>query len=356
MSVKLRKRKNRDGTTSLLLDIYHKGERKIEFLSHLKLAAGSSPSERLKNRENLQLAEKIAIARAHELTSNDYDVSFDLGKKTMVIEWMQSYIDSYKKNDKKNMQGVFNRFKNFLKEENKGGLTFKQLDEVLVTDFKDYLIPLHKGEGANSYFARFKKMLKRANQLKLLTHNPAINVSVRGGFAKEKEVLGVDEIIQLAKTPIENQEIRRAFLFSCVTGLRWIDVKTLKWSSVRYESRYLIKSQTKTGKDIITSLNDAAMRLLGPVKDGETFIFDIPTSNGCNKTLKMWVKKAGIDKYITWHQGRHSAGTNLALNGHDIYSISTFLGHTSMKHTSRYVKEARRIQAKAADTLNISFD
>ncbi|MBE7170545.1 MAG: hypothetical protein INR73_08140 [Williamsia sp.] len=37
MSVKLRKRKNSDGTTTLYLDIYNNGKRPYEFLKHLKL-------------------------------------------------------------------------------------------------------------------------------------------------------------------------------------------------------------------------------------------------------------------------------------------------------------------------------
>ena len=65
MSVTLRKRKNTDGTTSLLLDIYHNGMRKCEFLKELKLAKPSSLNDRQKNKENLELAEKIALKRAH---------------------------------------------------------------------------------------------------------------------------------------------------------------------------------------------------------------------------------------------------------------------------------------------------
>ena len=91
MSVKLRKRKNSDGTISLNLDIYEAGKRDYEFLNHLKLQKPSNPADRQSNKENFQLAEKIAVKRAHELAAGDYSIVTDAGKKTLVIEWMQSF-------------------------------------------------------------------------------------------------------------------------------------------------------------------------------------------------------------------------------------------------------------------------
>jgi len=67
MSVRLRKRKNSDGSTSLLLDIYDKGVRRYEVLKHLKLSKASNELDRQKNKENFQLAKKIEVKRTQEL-------------------------------------------------------------------------------------------------------------------------------------------------------------------------------------------------------------------------------------------------------------------------------------------------
>src|SRR5687767_8181963 len=83
MSVILRKRKNKDGSTSLLLDIYHNGERTYEFLKELKLSKPSNVQDRVTNKENLELAERIAAKRAHELAAGDYEMTTDIGKKTI---------------------------------------------------------------------------------------------------------------------------------------------------------------------------------------------------------------------------------------------------------------------------------
>ena len=81
----------------------------------------------------------------------------DAGKKTIIAVWMQSYVDGYAKKDKRNMQGALNRFIDFLKEENKNGLTFGQITPLIIEDFIEYLEDKSEGEGASSYYNRFKK-------------------------------------------------------------------------------------------------------------------------------------------------------------------------------------------------------
>ncbi len=105
------------------------------------------------------MAKRIAYERQLELAANDYNTVTNTGKKTDVAVWMQSYIDRYKKKDKRNIQGALNRFKKFLIEDRKQGLTFARLNEVIIADFQDYLRQHSTGEGAGSYFSCFKKMV-----------------------------------------------------------------------------------------------------------------------------------------------------------------------------------------------------
>lgn len=342
MSVKLRKRKNADGTVSLRLDIYRNGQpRKIETLSHLKLAKPSSATDRENNKKKLLQAEAIMITRAAELQANEYSMVSDAGKKTIVIDWMQSYIDGYSKKDKRNMQGVLNRFKDYLKEGKQTGLKFGNLTALIIEDFIDYLESKSTGEGASSYYRRFKKMVKQAYRARLMKDNVLdyVEKKVKGKAAK-KDTLTIAELKILAATPTESGEVRRAFLFSCVTGLRWIDINSLTWHDIDLKTRQMSVVQSKTGEEVSTPLNDTAIKLLGAAGKTNSKVFDLPTANGANKTLKAWVKRAKIEKKITWHNGRHSFGTNLIFNNVDVLTASKLLGHTSMKHTQRYVKAA----------------
>ncbi len=353
MSVKLRKRKNRDGSTTLFLDIYEHGKRQYEFLRHLRLSKPSGVMDRQKNKENLELAQKIAIERAHKLSTEGYSAL--KGNKVVVLDWLESYVDRYNKKDKRNMQGALNRFKTFLADRKAAGLTFGKLDVKIVTEFRDDLKASCSGEGANSYFARFKKMTKAAYMDKLLNRNPAAEVKNVGGAARKKDTLTMEEITMLANTPVESTDVRRAFLFSCVTGLRWCDVKALIWRCVNLENKYMAIRQSKTETDLRINLNETALALLGTAGKSDQLVFDLPTANGCNKTVKAWVKRAGIEKHITWHNARHSFGTNLIYMGTDIYTTSMLLGHSSLKHTQRYVKASNELKERATDKLNFKL-
>ncbi len=355
MSVTLRKRKNSDGTISLILDIYNNGNRRYEFLKHLKLCKPKNPADRQSNKDKLQQAEKIAVKKAAELSANDYSMVSDTGRKTLVVEWMQSFINSYKKKDKRNMQGALNNFKDFLIEDRKQDLTFGQLTELIISDYQDYLRDRYTGEGPASYFNRFKKMVRQAFREKLIAANPAAGVKTIQGHAKKKDILTIAEIQTLANTNTENDHVKRAFLFSCVTGLRWVDVKALKWSNINLEAGQITLKQSKTEKEIRNNLNRTAIKLLGKQKGPDQLVFILPTANGANKTLAAWVKRAKIKKEITWHNARHSFGTNIIFHGADLITASALLGHASVKHTQRYITAANELKERATDKLNIEL-
>lgn len=359
MSVTLRKRKNANGTTTLMLDIYNDGIRIYERLTHLQLAKPSNLLDRESNKELLQKAEAIRLSRAVELESTNYDMASDAGKNTVVTTWMKSYIDGYTKKDIRTMQSVLARFNEYLKGIKKTGLTFGNINALIIEDFIDYLQDRSTGEGASSYYKRFKKMLKNAYRKRLMKENVLDFVEKKvKGKAKKKDILTLDELKTLAATTTESSEVKRAALFSSVTGLAWVDIKKLKWKEIKIEGKMLemVRSKQETANVTVSiPLNDTAMTLLGEAGKPTENVFTLPTANGANKTLKAWVKRAGIDKKITWHNLRHSYGTNLILNDVDVVTTSELLGHATLAHTNRYVDSAAELKQKATDKINIQL-
>jgi integrase len=173
------------------------------------------------------------------------------------------------------------------------------------------------------------------------------------GEAEKKDTLTLSEIKQLSITPNINQEIKDAFIFSCQTGLRWCDIKKLKVSDIDFEKQVININQSKTSKDLIVGLNNTAIEILKKRQNLTQLAFNLPSSNGANKNLKYWLKKAKIDKKITWHNARHSFGTNLIQNGVDIYTTSELLGHKSLKHTYRYVTNLPENLKNATQSINL---
>ena len=359
MSVILRKRKNANGTTTLMLVIYHDGKRSYERLNHLQLAKPSNLLDRESNKELLQTAEAIRLARTIELENTNYDLKSEAGKKTIVTVWMQSYVDTYNKKDKRNMQGVLNRFSDFLKIEKGTGLTFGNITSLLIEDFIDYLQDKSTGEGAKSYYSRFKKMLKYAFRQRIMDKNIIDFVGKTAkGKAGKKDALTLEEIKLLAATTTESSEVKRAALFSTVTGLAWVDIKALTWNKIKLVGSMMEIVRAKQEAENVTvsiPLNATALALLGKAGKPTEKVFILPTANGANKTLKAWVKRASIDKKITWHNLRHSYGTNLILNDVDVVTASKLLGHQSLAQTNRYVNSAAELKQKATDKLNFEL-
>jgi integrase/recombinase XerD len=351
MSVKLRKRKNADGSTTLLLDVYKDGKRSYEFLKDLKLPAGNNMVDRQTRKEHLETAQRIERARATELSENDYNLANDKSKRVLVLGWMKAYAKSYSKADIRVIEGVVKKFSTFLTDQKLSGLLMKDFTESVALQFRDKLKKDCQGEGARSYYSRFRKIVKQAYRDKLLTKNPCEFIDPPQGEAKVKDILKFEELQLIAKTETEAPEVKRAFIFSSVTGLRWIDVKRLTWGSINLTEHTMKVVQSKTKKIVIIPLNSTALQLLGTEQEKKQLVFDLPSANGCNKSLKALVKRAKIEKSITWHCGRHAFGTNLIHNGTDIYTTSQLLGHASLTHTKRYVRASSEMNQKAVDNL-----
>ena len=129
-----------------------------------------------------------------------------------------------------------------------------------------------------------------------------------------KDVLSPEEIQKLITCHYDNENptIRRAFIFCLYCGLRFCDVKDLTYKNVDYANRLLKFEQSKTkghsaSSGVVIPLNDGLLSIIGAAPaDKNCLIFDLPTYESCCKSVKRWVKRAGIDKHISWHMRSHS--------------------------------------------------
>ena len=80
-------------------------------------------------------------------------------------------------------------------------------------------------------------------------------------------------------------------------------------------------------------------------------IFELPTYESCCKSVKRWVKRAGINKHISWHCARHSFATNILDNGANIVTVANLLGHSGLKHTEKYLRAIDDRKREAINSL-----
>lgn len=373
---KLQQKALSDGRLSLYLEYYlgrtewidenekvHiKHDRKKEFLNLYLTANPRTPIERNENNQILEIAKEIRIEREQELKKNKTGKRINTNKKINLLAYFEEYYSKYNKKDIRMIRGAIDRFNDFLKLDSpqyRTTLRAEQLNKEMIKDFVEYLESRSTGEGAHGYFQRFKKIVNYAVENNVIIKNPCTGVVCKvDENALTKDILSIDEIKQLIKTryPEQNPETRRAFIFTLYTGIRFCDIIDLKFSNVDYSNRILKFNQAKTkGKSssswVNIPLNDYLLSLIGEKTTKNDFIFNLPSHTMCLKTLRVWVKKAGIDKHITWHCGRHSYAVNILNNGANIKTVASLLGHSGLKHTEKYTRAVDSLKEQAVNSL-----
>ena len=205
-------------------------------------------------------------------------------------------------------------------------------------------------------------MVKCAVEHDIIRKNPCEGVSIKiDDDILRKDVLSTEEVQTLISThyPGENPNIRRAFIFSLYCGLRFCDVKDLTFRNVDYSNKLLKFEQNKTkghssNSGVVIPLNDGLLKLIGePTEEQgrDGLIFPLPSHTMCLKALGRWCKRAGIDKHITWHCGRHSFAVNILNNGANIKTVASLLGHSGLKHTEKYTRAVDELKKNAINSL-----
>ena len=376
---KLMQKKLSDGRQSLYLDYYLgynkildgngdlkiKHHRKKEFLGLYLFSNPRTPLERQQNKDNLALGLEIRAEKEKALRYDGMGKPNPIKQKTNLWDYFQKYLGVYDKKDIRMIVGSLNRFKSFIAEHYPKFMNVikpDQIDRIMIQKFVDYLTEHSKGEGAKTYYARFKKVIKSAVDKDIIRKNPCEGIQcITGENVITKDILSTDEYRLLAKTPYQNKEIVRAFFTSLFAGYRFCDVKDLRYSDVDYENKLIRIEQNKTkGKSknsqVITPLSETLIGFIGYPKrpyDPEELVFNLPSHTGCLKALRTWTRRAGIKKHITWHCARHSFGVAL-LTGEskaDIKTLSSLLGHSGLKYTERYTRTADALKKQAIESL-----
>ena len=339
--------------------------RKKESLKLYLMTNPRTPVQRQQNKETIELAKKIRREREQQFLENREGYRLKKDSKVNFLDFYQSYYDQYTKKDSRMIKIAGDRFKDFLAKYhpiNSNYIRPDAIDHEMMVKFAEYLQTRSVGEGAKSILQRFKKVIRYAVEKGVMAKDPCKGVvCVVDDMALKKDVLSLEEVQKLADThyPFEKEDIRRAFLFCLFTGLRFCDVKDLKFSNIDYSNKFLRFEQDKTKGHsarswVNTPLNDGILALVGKPGEGQTrdsLIFNLASYESCLKSVKRWVKRAGIDKHISWHCARHSFALNILNNGANVETLRSLLGHSGLKYIERYVRAVDKLKEDAINSL-----
>lgn len=378
IKVKLREKKISGNRQSLYLDFYpaiphpETGEpTRREFLGLYLFDKAKNPIDKQHNKETLQLAEQIRQKRENHLNKPEIYTGYEKEQLKIKERGEQNFVEYFKSLANKRKASSHDNWVsayNYLETFTNGNLKFADLNEKFCNDFKEYLLTTKSNKSSKttlaqnsavSYFNKLKATLKQAYKDGYLQSDLNAKIEPVKQAETRRNFLTIEELNSLVKTECNNPLLKRAALFSALTGLRFSDIKNLVWGELEYieNNGYFIQfKQQKTKGVEVLPISEQAYSLLGERKEPTDKVFEGLTYSAYeNKHLYQWIGAAGITKDITFHCFRHTFATLQLSKGTDIYTVSKMLGHRELKTTQIYAKIIDQTKREAADKIQLDF-
>lgn len=253
IKVKLRQKAISGNRQSLYLDFYpaiphpETGEpTRREFLGLYIFEKAKNPIDKQHNKETLLLAEQIRQKKENQLNKPEIYTGYEReqlkikeqGEKNFV-EYFKSLADKRKASNHDNWVSAYYYLQTFTK----GKVRFADLNEKFFEDFKEYLLTT-KSKRSNkttlsqnsavSYFNKLKAALKQAFKDGYLFSDLNAKIESIKQADTRRNVLNIEELNSLIKTECKNPLLKRAAIFSALTGLRFSDIKNLVWGEIHH--------------------------------------------------------------------------------------------------------------------------
>ena len=222
---------------------------------------------------------------------------------------------------------------------------FKEIDRKFRRIFTVHDVGMQRKKNRPGLMIAFKHILMLAREHGYMDRNPFADYklsceSVARNYLSMPELRS---IIRLRPESPTLQLIRDAFLFSCFTGLSYIDLRRLTPRHLQRtrDCLWIHTFRQKTGVPVHIRLFDVACAIVRKYlpEECDRRIFDLPTNGWCNACLERLMAMAGISRRITFHAARHTFATTITLSqGMAIETISELLGHKSVRTTQIYAK------------------
>ena len=248
-------------------------------------------------------------------------------------------------------------------------IDIEKIDHAFITEYEFYLRTERKcaNNTAVKYIKNFHKIINICLANGWLTKDPFANYKAK---VKEviREFLTEQEIQSLMEKEFVSERlelVRDIFVFSCFSGLAYIDVKQLSKDNIVLGidgDKWINKNRQKTDTNSKIPLLPTAQYILDkyanhPVCVNEDKLLPIFSNQKMNAYLKEIATVCGINKELTFHIARHTFATTVTLsNGVPIETVSKMLGHTNLKTTQHYAKILDKKISEDMQVLKAKFN
>ena len=245
-------------------------------------------------------------------------------------------------------------------------IEISKVDHAFITEYEFYLRSVRNccNNTAVKYIKNFNKIIKLCIANDWLDKNPFANYK-----SKVKEVervyLSEGEIQNIINKDFKNERlslVRDIFLFSCFTGLAYIDVKNLTRSHISIGidgDKWIFTHRQKTESASKIPILSVTQMIIDkyenhPQSVNDEKLLPILSNQKMNAYLKEIAAVCEIEKELTFHIARHTFATTVTLtNGVPIESVSKMLGHKNLRTTQHYAKV---LDKKVSEDMKILRD
>lgn len=365
---------NKDGKTPILLRIYLNNERMCLGSTGIAVNANlwSNDKERLKGRTSEVLAINLQLDNIQSHLQNIYkkhEFSENISLECIKSEYIGNNTDNnsimklfeqHNENVKAQVgislaaatlqkyEVCRKHFSSFLKSKyNRTDLKVSEITYLTVYDFDIYLrtVIRQKHNTATKTMKTLKTITIWGIKLGVIKNDPFIKHRFRlnpvdRGYLTDEEI----EKIMKKEIKIPRLElVRDMFIFSCFTGLAYIDVANLTPDNIvtMNDREWLMTKRAKTDIETNILLLDIPKAIIGKYNKNtyrEGKLFPIISNQKMNAYLKEIADLCGIQKNLTCHLARHTFATMSLSKGVPMESVSKMLGHTNIRTTQIYAR------------------
>ncbi len=262
---------------------------------------------------------------------------------------------------------VYNHLCEFIKERyHCEDMAFRELTSDFIREF-DFFLRYDKQCAHNTvwvYTMPVISMAELAIKKGLIRDNPFEDYEIsmeetdRGYILKED----VEKLMKCKPEHKRYELVKDIFIFSCFTGLSYVDIKKMKQSNIQSffdGHQWIISRRQKSDIASNVRLLEIPKRIIEKYQ-GVTrneFIFPVPTNATCNAHVKKLIEKAEIntEQKVTFHTARHTFGTMFLTEGVPLESLSKMMGHKNISTTQIYAKITSQKISKDMDLVSPKF-
>ena len=348
--IKVRFKELKNGNLSIYLDYKAGGKRVNEYLK-MYLLPGRSPEVKRLNAHTLRAVTNIKAQRISNLAWNRKADDGTAGSKRLLFDVIDEYAELRLRRGTKSARSSYGNLKRHIALLNPN-IRLWEVNLDFVTALAENMMnrertasgePLARATITGT-ISSLGSVLRYAVRKRMIRNNPVEQYDTRKiqGPVYKRVYLIADELKALVNTECSVLLYKNVFLFACFAGLRYSDLKTLRWSDVIEEDGEvrIEKMMHKTRHMVYIPVGRTAKAYLPKRGEGDDLVFpDLPKNIGViDIVIRQWTADAGIQKKVTFYSSRHTFATLSLTQGADLYVVSQLLGHKEIRTTEGYAE------------------